>query len=271
MAFWALLIVFDNLKSLHGAVPLCSLPPSGVLNVQSSCKISSSTGVYRFSELVVDKPLFFESTSSVSFHTVNVTGRLKIGPLGEIIVDKSRHVGGASAGVTIGGFGSGGSHAGRGGSPKLNWLSQDKATPKSSPFEPTDVGGSGGDGTSGGSGGPGGGGIKIWGNVCEITGSIQANGHDALESSHGGGGAGGSISLECKELIGRPLLEARGGQGDGNGGGGSGGRIRLQFDTGSFTGDSGLHAQGGKVGKKSDRFTIIISFLVCCFLSVFSQ
>jgi len=246
--FWALLIIHDNLRQLQGALPACPPAISGSSNIQTSCKITSATGVYTFSELVVDKPVLFETTSSVSFYSVNVTGRLKIGLLGSIVVGKNRKLGGATGGVTIGGHGSGGSHAGRGGSPKLGWLSKNVATPTGNPFDPTNVGGSGGDGTPGGSGGAGGGGIQIWSNVCEISGSISANGEDAEGTKNGGGGAGGTVSLHCNELIGRPILEARGGRGDGNGGGGSGGRVRLQFNTGSFNGGSGLHAQGGKVG-----------------------
>ena len=258
-----LLITFDYAVSLQVGLPSCIPTASGSLSVQSSCKISPSSGVHTFSELVVDKPLLFESSSSVSFHSVNVTGRLKIGLLGSIIVDKNRNLGVANGGVTIGGHGSGGSHAGRGGSPKLSWLSRSLATPTGNPFDPKNVGGSGGDGTAVGSGGAGAGGIRIWSTLCEISGSIQANGHDAADTTHGGGGAGGTISLECKELIGNPILEARGGQGDGNGGGGSGGRIHLQFNTGSVTGNSGLHAQGGKVGK-INRVCDFISFTTAC-------
>ena len=249
-------LLFYGFRIIKGALPTCTPTSSGSLNVQSSCKISSPDGTFNFSELIVDKSIFFESTLSSSFHTVNVTGRLKIGLLGSLIIDKNRNLGGVSGGVSLGGLGSGGSHAGRGGSPKLAWLPKDVATPKGDPFDPKDVGGSGGDGTTVRSGGAGGGGIQIWSNICEISGSIQANGQDAEESKNGGGGAGGSISLECNQLIGKPILEARGGLGDGDGGGGSGGRIRLQFETGNFDGETGLHAQGGKVGKLQKCYKI---------------
>lgn len=242
-----LLTVCERYGVVRGALPTCTPTTPGVFDIQSPCKFSSLTGVYQFSELNVDKPLFFESSAN-GVHSVNITGRLKLGILGSIIVDRNKNLGGVSNGISINGLGSGGSHAGRGGTPKLGRLSEDVASPNGDPVDPKEAGGRGGDGTSSGSGGAGGGCIQIWSNICEIAGSIQANGEDAEEGKNGGGGAGGSVSLVCKELIGSPVLEARGGLGDGDGGGGSGGRVSLQFESGSFDGETGLHAQGGRVG-----------------------
>ena len=239
-------------KIVEGALPTCTPASSGRLDVLSSCRISSSSdGKYEFSDLTIERSLLFESTTTNSFHTVNVTGTLKVGILGSLIVDRNRQRGSRNDGATTEGRGSGGSHAGRGGSPKLIKPLKDHATPTGDPMDPKDVGGYGGDGISSGSGGAGGGGIQIWSSKCEISGSIQANGQDGEESQDSGGGAGGTISLECGELLGKPFLEARGGQGNGDGGGGSGGRIRLKFGSGNFKGEQGLHAHGGKVGMLS--------------------
>eukprot|EP00112_Aurelia_sp_Birch-Aquarium-sp1_P006803 Seg1743.5 transcript_id=Seg1743.5/GoldUCD/mRNA.D3Y31 product="hypothetical protein" protein_id=Seg1743.5/GoldUCD/D3Y31 len=114
---------------------------------------------------------------------------------------------------------------------------------------PLGSGGNDGDGTSSGARGKGGGSIKITSTIGDIEGMIQANGIDAEVSKSGGGGAGGSILLDCQQLSGRPTMEANGGQGDGEGGGGSGGRISVQYRTGLVNGEIGIHAHSGKTGE----------------------
>ena len=231
----------------EASLPACN-DSYTILNVLSPCKISSSTGTYNFKDLIVEKTLILESSSSASIHKINVTGKLKIGLLGSIIVQPNQGPTGSQDGVSIGGVGSGGSHAGRGGCPKGQTLSWGQAQPKGNPKVPTEVGGKGGDGSVIGSGGVGGGAIFVSSDICEINGLIQANGKNAQESSNGGGGAGGTVAIVCQQLTGMAQIEARGGQGDGDGGGGSGGMISVQYQSGMFTDHIGIHAHGGKTG-----------------------
>ena len=241
------LLLFD-VKYVEGTLPVCS-PMSGVLTVNSPCRLPANPATYFFTDLTINKPVFLESSNLLSSHNLNVTGKFRIGVLGALIVQWSKQSHVAKDGVSLGGHGSGGSHSGRGGSPKSRWLRPNEAKPVGNPVTPLESGGNGGDGTSSGSGGKGGGSIKIVSTQCEIEGIIQANGIDAQVSKSGGGGAGGSIQVDCQQFSGRPVLEANGGRGDGEGGAGSGGRISVNYQTGSLNGEVGVHAHGGKTGE----------------------
>ena len=243
---WMLLVF--RIEYVQGTLPICS-PTSGILTVNSPCRFPAKPATYFFTDLTINKPIFLESSNLLSSHKFNVTGKFRIGLLGALIVQWSKQSHVAKDGVSLGGHGSGGSHSGRGGSPKSRWLRPNETKPVGDPLKPLESGGNGGDGTSSGSGGKGGGSIKIVSTQCEIEGIIQANGIDAQVSKSGGGGAGGSVLLVCQQLSGRPVLEANGGRGDGDGGGGSGGRISVHYQTGSLDGEIGMHAHGGKTGE----------------------
>ncbi len=80
--------------------------------------------------------------------------------------------------------------------------------------------------------GRGGGAIRLSvGGRVELYGTLSAKGA-AGNANHGGGGAGGSILLECKTLTGSndALLTVDGGQGVYYGGCGGGGRIAIHYD-----------------------------------------
>ncbi len=94
------------------------------------------------------------------------------------------------------------------------------------PFQP----GSGGASLS--TGGYGGGAIRIAADGhLQIAGTLSVNGRNAL-GTHGAGGSGGSIWLNCRTFGGLAtgLARANGGNGSSQGGAGSGGRIALHYD-----------------------------------------
>ena len=239
-----LTIIFQDVDTL----PICS-PISGILAVQNSCRLPSNPGGYSFSSLTINSPVLLESSGSVSSNRIHVQGKLTIGSQGGIILQGSKAAGGSSDGVSLSGAGSGGSHAGRGGSPKSTRLSLGQATVSGDPVTPVTPGGRGGDGSAASSGGLGGSALKITSSQCQIDGIIQSNGYDAVVSKNGGGGSGGSILIQCQQLSGDAILEAIGGRGDGDGGGGSGGRISVEYQSGSFNGQQRIYAHGGKTGK----------------------
>ena len=96
-------------------------------------------------------------------------------------------------------------------------------------------------GSSGGNGGMGGGYIKIETDYFMLDGILRASGEDSFV---GGGGSGGSIYLESKEVIGYGLMEVNGGSVNcSECGGGSGGYIGVDMDTDSYVGS--YSASGG--------------------------
>jgi hypothetical protein len=77
--------------------------------------------------------------------------------------------------------------------------------------------------------GDGGGAIRIdaTGQVT-LDGTLNANGMNAI-STHGGGGSGGSILINCLTFTGNGRLWVRGGNGNNSGGAGGGGRIAVLY------------------------------------------
>jgi hypothetical protein len=153
----------------------------------------------------------------------------------------------------------GGSHAGLGGYPidasfagaYLGNGGRGKIS--GNPFNPVDVGGGGG-GSAGDASGLNGGGV-IGGTISgtfTLNGTMSADGDDpgweAENGDHGGGGAGGSISLTVGTLAGNGTAHANGGSFcttclNGGGGLGGGGMVAVSYATSSFKGS--LHAWGG--------------------------
>ncbi len=133
--------------------------------------------------------------------------------------------------------GSGGTHGGLGGGGASN-PTYDVDIPES----PRHLG-SGGARTplSDGEGGAGGSELWIYAPTCHFeTGTtIRASGADATAGSGDqGGGAGGSIKLDCETVSGGGTFEAEGGAGTGtNGNGGGGGRIALRTNDNQLTSD----------------------------------
>ena len=96
-------------------------------------------------------------------------------------------------------------------------------------------------GAPGGSGGKGGGYIKIETDDFILDGILRASGDD---SAVGGGGSGGSIYVESKEVKGLGLMEVNGGSVNcSECGAGSGGYIGVDMDTDSYEGT--YSASGG--------------------------
>lgn len=163
--------------------------------------------------------------------------------------------GGKTFGSTQGG--SGGQHAGFGGSTDINFMTENTFGSYSEPSK----GGAGGGGGSGSTGGNGGGEIRLEiKNEAKILGTISAQGSFspsvAAGSSAGGGGAGGSIFIKAQTItlegMTNGALNAKGGDaGDAEtlalaGGGGSGGRIALLADSITGVNSSNIFISGGK-------------------------
>lgn len=66
-----------------------------------------------------------------------------------------------------------------------------------------------------------------------------------FQSSHAGGGSGGSLWAQADSFTGTGKIRAVGGGGHGNGGGGAGGRINIFYNTGGFH-SSDTIANGGR-------------------------
>ncbi|MGI6301067.1 MAG: hypothetical protein ACOX52_08435 [Verrucomicrobiota bacterium] len=118
-----------------------------------------------------------------------------------------------------------------------------------SAFQPIDLGSAGGAGKAG-QGGAGGGAIHIAvDGAATVHGLITADGLDGRTYNYGasGGGAGGSIWLECGTFEGSGILSASGGKGyvvsEEDSGAGAGGRIAVVHSGDSFEGE--LQAFGG--------------------------
>ena len=124
--------------------------------------------------------------------------------------------------------------------------------------QPVSIGSAGGGGSYGGTqtvAGPGGGAIKIK-TTADVTlnGTISAAGGGPW-TGNGGGGAGGSIWIDCRKLYGSGTNSANGG-GAGGGGGGGGGRIAIYYigdgyrftGTNTVTGGTGFASLSGGVG-----------------------
>jgi len=54
------------------------------------------------------------------------------------------------------------------------------------------------------------------------------------QSTHSGGGSGGSVWIKTFRLSGPGYISANGGAGNSNGGGGSGGRVNIYTNKGDF-------------------------------------
>jgi hypothetical protein len=126
-------------------------------------------------------------------------------------------------GAPSSGVGSGGGHAGVGGT-----SSQEAAGGPAYDFPVAPVYPGSGGGSVQGNGGAGGGYIVLAGQqvvVVDVGSVVSADGE---YGNNGGGGSGGSVLIETFRLVGGGLISAGGGDGYQGGGGGSGGMFRLR-------------------------------------------
>ncbi|XP_070535283.1 uncharacterized protein [Ptychodera flava] len=165
---------------------------------------------------------------------------------------------GGGFGSTSGG--SGGGHGGSGGRGNGNHL---VGLAYGSIYEPIDYGCVGGYGNQYGElyfgdewygnrvlrrglGGAGGGSLKIITRHMLLDGTITADGEtpSSTHAQKSGGGAGGSLWIECEELDGYGSISVNAGSGEGVAGGGSGGRVAVYYqDMKNFNGT--ITAHGG--------------------------
>ncbi|MBU1022289.1 MAG: DUF2341 domain-containing protein, partial [Candidatus Margulisbacteria bacterium] len=142
--------------------------------------------------------------------------------------------------------GNGGSHGGEGGI-DYGGSTADTGPTYDDPFYPDQIGSGGG----GSTGSAGGGLIKIFASgTVTHEGSIFARG--LTGGWLGGGGAGGTVHINCEHYVGNGTVSVQGGLGgNGNpaagGGGGGGGRALIQFNTTSVTVE-GMNAASNALG-----------------------
>lgn len=172
---------------------------------------------------------------------------------------------GRGAGWTVSGKGCGAGHGGWGGGPSPDF----GGVPYNSVFKPgngtayptMEYTGSGG-GNGGGTGGTGGG-FLVWeiGDLLELNGILTLNGGDG-QSSHAGGGSGGSLLITALNMSGHGDIYVAGGNGVGDGYGGSGGRVGVhcewRYSFGgtyhNYGGNGGGTFESAKVGASGTTF-----------------
>ncbi len=153
----------------------------------------------------------------------------------------------------------GGAHGGAGGDGNGSYSDAIGGAGYGDLHAPTTFGSGGGnDDSPGVNGGRGGGAIRLTvGGQCDVSGTIAANGGD-FNGNESGGGAGGSIWIDCNELAGDGDINARGGIGHAAwSGGGGGGRIAIYANTSVFAG--GTSAYGGSGTWDGGAGTILMS------------
>ena len=150
---------------------------------------------------------------------------LSVGPKGTINADGRGYLmeTGPGAAAPYGG----GGHGGAGSAGNAAWSTAGAVN--DDPLSPTAPGSGGGSLLLGGYGG----GVidlDVTGDAA-VYGTLSASGMNA-PGTHGGGGAGGSILLRCRRLLGdaRGAVRANGGNGVSLGGPGGGGRIAILYD-----------------------------------------
>ncbi|MCG3121720.1 MAG: hypothetical protein GIKADHBN_00090 [Phycisphaerales bacterium] len=159
-------------------------------------------------------------------------------------------------------YGGGGGHGGAGGDGAQN--TQGGPSYGSAPI-PIEWGSGGGNSIYYGSvGGRGGGSLRLRvDGTLSVAGSITADG--SAGQPRCGGGAGGSLWIECGTLAGTGMISAGGGAGGSSGGGGGGGRLALyccdvQMLTSHLVADGGSGYKAGSPGSVHfGSSTILIS------------
>ncbi len=168
--------------------------------------------------------------------------------------------GGGEGGLDSFDGGGGGAHGGAGGAGVLDGVGQPAArggraygSDCSRDIERGSAGGAPGAADSPGDpgrGGHGGAGLAILADTVAISGTIQLDGEDGIveRNDAGGGGAGGGLWIEARQLVFDGRVEANGGAGgvtDDGGGGGGGGRVKIFYVDGSVE-RRGIRVNGGR-------------------------
>jgi RHS repeat-associated protein len=125
------------------------------------------------------------------------------------------------------------------------------------PAAPRDLGSGGGKGYQS-VGGAGGGSITLTATgTLTHNGTITAGGQSTANITNGGGGSGGSIYTDAKNLAGSGVFQANGGNGINDNGGGSGGRIAVYYENSEgYTGFVSSTADGGTGANAGERGTV---------------
>jgi len=241
---------------------------------------------YTGSNVTLQRDIFVEETGDVSSRSILLCGNMirvagKVSASGQGCLADAGPGAGCTSPTSAGG---GGGHGGYGGSGI--GCEQRGAIYDSRTF-PILSGSGGGSGQAGTAGGNGGGVLMIGASeMLQIEGQISSdgffgNGQDIKHHSAGGGGSGGSVTIQaptfCSVNLEKATISANGGDGGvGGGGGGGGGRIAVNFadefgplaieDTpgyqrglactsfGNFTAD--ITVEGGKQGKFSNELSL---------------
>ncbi len=212
----------------------------------ASLEIRGDTTYTISTDAQIDGMLTLDSDSA--YVDFSVGGDLTVSGTGKISANKKGYASGSGPSPGESGTrGGGGGHGGYGGWGE-NWASP--GSPYDSVTQPSLPGSGGGHGDDGAKpGGAGGGAVRIA--VAgifnlEAGSKVEADGANGTDRS--GGGAGGSIWVDCGTLTGDGCFQADGGNSvaGANGGGGAGGRIAVYYnDVSGYTGTASCSAVGG--------------------------
>jgi hypothetical protein len=149
------------------------------------------------------------------------------------------------------GYGGVGGHGGGAGSATAGNVGQPGTTYGTLNTDSIDMGSGGGGAASGGQGGAGGGAITLNADVVDISGTINSDGSDGVQSVlNGAGGAGGGVRVKGNKVSFTGIITAKGGNGQPGGygsGGGGGGRIKI-FSDASIVNSGITSVTGGAPG-----------------------
>lgn len=211
----------------------------------------STDGAYNFRNLTVNNNANLYNRIKYTGDTDGTGIELKL--TGDLTIASGSKIDGVGLGYPIGigegkptgsanTYGGGGAHGGNGGRGESG-VGGTKYDSTLFPVKP----GSGGYTTRGGAGG---GAIKITAVNVIIDGSLDqsASAGTLSGSTQGSGAAGGSVYMVASSLTGTGTVKADGSNAVGSSGGGGGGRIAIYADTSSFTANNITAAKGLKGG-----------------------
>ncbi|HXB39372.1 MAG TPA: DUF2341 domain-containing protein [Bacteroidia bacterium] len=239
-----------------------TFPLSTQLIVPTGSVTLSGTNNYSWFEIAAGATVVVGPNSPfvINARMIRITGTLNGSGAGFIGGTPGTNGSGPGAGKVssgnLGSFGAGGASyggvGGQGGGASAG-VGQPGATYGTLNTDSIDMGSGGGGAASGGAGGAGGGGITLIGDVIDISGIVNADGSNGVQSvldGAGGAGSGGGIKIKGNKINFSGILSANGGNGQPGGygsGGGGGGRIKIFHDA-SISNSGSMTVNGGVAG-----------------------
>ena len=251
--FSCLVLLFALHTNMCVGKPSKLCPTSQRVIITEKCKFLP--GWHRFAFLSIREEIFLETTSANGVHVFEVNGTMEIAAnavihVGFLSNPTTPTVSTNSNGVCSG---NGGSFGGRGGAPANCPLFSDQSPAYGDVFNVSQAGSPG----SGLGGGQGGAFLHIRTRKLVHEGVIRANGQPGHISSRAGGGSGGGVAVDCREIVGNGRIEVLGGAGGGQGGpGGGGGRVSVRSSGRTTAFSWPTVTFGGRTGNGQLHFSI---------------